>query len=156
MNYGSNLFSMLPNQSQSLFSPSWLQSNTNNLIKVNGIESVRAYTTMPNSTVVLFDANKDTFYVKTTDASNYPTIRVFNFMEEKIPKIETSEYVTKDEFNQFKEEIINGKQSVRSYSRKRLDGGRYTASAQDDECIGVGLKSPAIAAKSDSPESSIQ
>lgn len=155
MNYSSNLLSMLPNQSQSLFPSNWITNNTNNIIKVNGIESVKAYTTMPNSTVVLFDANEDKFYVKTTDASNYPTIRSFTFSEIKSPKIENSEYVTKDEFTQFKEEVLNGKQSIRSYRRKRLDGGQYTTSTQDYEFTRAGRQSPADVAKPDSPEPSI-
>lgn len=155
MNTNSNLFSTFPNQSQSLFTPNWLQNASNNIIKVNGIESVKAYTTMPNSTVVLFDANEDLFYTKTTDASNYPTIRIFNFKEIKSPKIEATEYVTLDEFNKFKKEVLNGKQSVRSYSRKRLDGGQYTASEEDNEFNRAGRQSSANAAESDSSKPSI-
>ena len=153
MNYTSNLFSTLPNQSNSLF-PSFYQNN--NVTKVSGIESVKAYQTMPNSYIVLFDANEDVFYLKTTDTSNYPTIRVFNFTEQKSSKIETSEYVTMDEFEQFKKEVLNGKQSIRTFKRKRLDGGYYTTGEEDNEFTRAGKQSSTNVAESDSPKSSIQ
>lgn len=85
------------------------------LIKVNGLDSARAYQTQPNSQVALFDANDDVMYIKTTDASNFPTIKVFRFYEEETHenKQNLSSYVTTDEFNSFKEEILNAQQSIR-------------------------------------------
>ena len=91
------------------------QAQTNSqLIQVNGIESATAYPTTPNSTVALFDTNDDILYIKSTDASNFPTIRKFRFKEESL-EVQTQpsvQYVTLDEFNKFKEEILNGKQFV--------------------------------------------
>lgn len=91
------------------------QAQTNSqLIQVNGIESAKAYPTTPNSTVALFDTNDDILYIKSTDASNFPTIRKFRFKEESL-EVQTQpsvQYVTLDEFNKFKEEILNGKQFV--------------------------------------------
>lgn len=84
------------------------------LIKVNGLDSAKAYQTQPNSQVALFDANEDTMYIKTTDASNFPTIRIFKFSEVTETEIKDERYVTMDEFNKFKEELLNGKQSIRS------------------------------------------
>lgn len=82
------------------------------LPKVNGMESAKAYPTAPNSTVALFDANDDVMYVKSTDASNFPTIRRFRFYEESEQKVEESKYVTIEEFNKFKEEVLNAQQFV--------------------------------------------
>lgn len=91
------------------------QAQTNSqLIQVNGIESAKAYPTTPNSTVALFDTNDDILYIKSTDASNFPTIRKFRFKEESL-EVQTQpsvQYVTLDEFNKFKEEILNGKQFI--------------------------------------------
>lgn len=53
----------------------------NNLLKVTGPESAKAYPIPPNSEVALFDAENPVFYVKTTDASGYPTLRTFKFEE---------------------------------------------------------------------------
>ena len=87
------------------------------LEKVNGIDSVKQYPMAPNSMVALFDMNDDIFYVKSTDASNYPTIRTFRFIEEipasSVPHdSEPIKYVTIDEFNALKEELKNGQQSI--------------------------------------------
>ena len=90
--------------------------NADQIIKVNGIESARAYPTQPNSMIALFDANDDIFYVKTTDASNYPTIRRFRFVEESEEAARDEKYVTVEEFNKFKEEMLNGQQFIRTSS----------------------------------------
>lgn len=87
------------------------------LEKVNGIESAKQYPMQPNSRVALFDMNEDIFYVKQTDASNFPTIRKFRFYEEleqpaQAPQVDSPQYVTMDEFNALKEEINNGQQSI--------------------------------------------
>ena len=81
------------------------------LLRVNGIESARMFPTSPNSTVALFDENEDIFYVKSTDASNFPTIKAYAFKEVDTQNHGT-QYVTLEEFNKFKEELLNGKQPV--------------------------------------------
>ncbi len=85
------------------------------LDKVNGLESAKAFKTLPNSTYALFDANEDVMYIKQTDASNFPTIRRFRFVEEAEPAPpQQVQYVTMEEFNKFKEEVLNAQQSIRS------------------------------------------
>ena len=111
-----------------------VQAQSIQLIKVNGIESARAYPTQPNSMVALFDENDDIFYIKQTDASNFPTIRRFRFVEESEEQAKNDKYVTIDEFNKFKEEMLNGQQSVRS---GKSNGGsrnnkQYTANQKHD------------------------
>ena len=67
----------------------------------------------PNSSVALFHESEDILYVKTTDGAGFPTIKTFRFEPYEEPKVEFEKYVTLDEFNKFKEEVLNGKQSVR-------------------------------------------
>ena len=88
------------------------------LLRVNGLESAKMYPTSPNSSIALFDENEDIFYLKSTDASNFPTIRKFKFVEvfDQAPKPVDAQYVTLEEFNKFKEELLNAKQSIRSES----------------------------------------
>lgn len=88
------------------------------LVKVTGLDGAKAFQMAPNSSVALFNESEDIFYVKTTDGAGFPTIRAFRFepYEEPTPKVE--QYVTLDEFNKFKEEILNGKQSVRKSTAK--------------------------------------
>lgn len=84
----------------------------NQLIKVKDLDSAKAYPTSPNSSVALFEENDDVMYIKSTDANNFPTIRKFRFTEEPLEVPNSSQYVTLDEFNKFKEEILNAKQFV--------------------------------------------
>lgn len=88
------------------------------LIRVNGLDSAKAYPTQPNSTVALFDANEDIMYIKSTDASNYPSIRRFRFVEEIENHTTESQYVTKEEFELFKEQLLNEQQSIRANKSK--------------------------------------
>lgn len=99
------------------------QVNTQNLIRVNGIDGAKAYQMPANSTVALFDNNEDIMYIKTTDGAGFPTIRTFAFNEvvgNTNSIQDTADYVTRDEFNKLKEELLNGKQSI-SRSKSNLN-----------------------------------
>ena len=109
-------------------------SNQTNIAKVNGLESVKACATVPQSRMVYFDANEDIFYIKETDINNYPTIRSYKFEEIKPEEnLKTVEYVTIEEFNKFKEELLNGKQYIRDDSSANSVPRRYAASATNTE-----------------------
>lgn len=105
-------YPQVPNYSPTFNSNFNSSTNQSQLIRVNGIDSAKAYPTAPNSTVPLFDANEDIMYLKSTDASNFPTIRRFRFVEELETQRDVQQYVTIEEFNHFKEEILNGKQFI--------------------------------------------
>ena len=96
------------------------------LIQVTGLEGAKAYPLAPNAEVALFDAGRDVFYVKRTDAGGYPTISAYQFapLQEAAPT-EQPEYVTRQEFNELKEAIMNSKQPVRKTSKP--------AAAESDE-----------------------
>lgn len=117
-------------------------SNQNGILKVNGIESAKAYPSMPNTITVLFDADDDIFYLKSTDANNFQSIRVFRFEEVKETAPE-EKYVTMDEFKKFKEEILNGKQHIRSNSKRTGSYKQYTAAKANDEFSSTVTKSSA-------------
>lgn len=51
------------------------------LVSVKGLAGAQAYQTPFNSTVALFDADEDVFYLKTVDGMGVPSIRVFDFAE---------------------------------------------------------------------------
>ena len=86
-----------------------------NLIRVNGIDGAKAYQMPANSTAALFNANNDILYVKSTDGAGFPSIRTFEFTEVKEnSEIEKQvDYISREEFEQFKKELMNnGKQSI--------------------------------------------
>lgn len=84
------------------------------LNKVHGMDGAKQFLTVANAMYALFDDDDDVFYVKVTDKNNYPvTLKRYRFYEEEVPVEEAPQYVTMAEFNKFKEEILNAKQSVR-------------------------------------------
>lgn len=90
------------------------QQTAPGLIQVTGMEGAKAYPLAPNSVAALFDADRDVMYIKRTDAGGYPTIAAYTFapMQEAAPT-QQPEYVTRQEFDELKEMIANGKQPVR-------------------------------------------
>lgn len=98
------------------------QIQTQNLIRVNGIEGAKAYQMSANSIVSLFDANEDIMYIKSTDGAGFPSIRTFSFTEvkEENKPISQVDYISREEFEEFKKELMNnGKQSI-SRSKSNL------------------------------------
>lgn len=80
------------------------------LIWVQGEAGAKAYTIAPNSSALLMDSEQDVFYIKTTDASGMPSLRVFQYTEVVTsPAVENAteeRYVTLEEFNKFKAEML--------------------------------------------------
>lgn len=98
------------------------QEQSQNLIRVNGIDGAKAYQMNANSTVALFDSNEDIMYIKNTDGAGFPSIRMFKFEEvnEITKSEEKQDYISRKEFEEFKKEIMNnGKQSI-SRSKSNL------------------------------------
>ena len=83
------------------------------LPRVNGMDSAIHYRMNPNSRSVLFDANEDIFYIVTSDASGTNSVEAFSFAPFKTADKNESKYVTKEEFENFKQEVLNGQQSIR-------------------------------------------
>lgn len=79
------------------------QQTAPGLIQVTGLEGAKAYPLAPNSEAALFDAGRDVFYVKRTDAGGYPTIAAYQFspLQEAAPT-EQPEYVTRQEFEELR------------------------------------------------------
>lgn len=91
------------------------QEQTQNLIRVNGLDGAKAYQMSANSTVALFDNNEDILYVKTTDGAGFPSVRSFKFVEltQETKQVEKVDYISREEFEEFKKELMNnGKQSI--------------------------------------------
>ena len=115
---GQNPYYNQPMNNQQIFP----QEQPQNLIRVNGIDGAKAYQMPANSTVALFDSNEDVMYVKSTDGAGFPSIRTFSFIEKlnvegKSPDVE---YISREEFEEFKKELMNnGKQSI-SRSKSNL------------------------------------
>ena len=87
---------------------------------VNGRQSADSYQMQPNSSVILMDSTKDTFYLKKADASGSCTVEAYDFF--KSEEESKSEYVTRSEFEELKEMIKEG-QNEQLNGRKHNDAG---------------------------------
>lgn len=127
---GNTGFNSWPNISQPytapqkpLYDPS--RPNGDCLKQVNGAQSASQYTMNPNSRDVLFDSNEDIFYIVTSDASGTTSVQAFSFAPYKPAEQEQPKYVTIEEFNKFKEEVLNGQQFIRN-KNSRNNGKQST------------------------------
>ena len=60
----------------------------------------------------IFDEDDDYCFIKKTDTNGNATLRMFRLEEVEIPRFDPKKYVTVDDFNSFKEEILNGFNSL--------------------------------------------
>ena len=107
-------------------------SSPTELPMVNGYESAMRYPMQPNSRIALFDANDDIMYIKQTDASGYPVITKYRFTRVEEKPQNDVQYVTLDEFNKFKEEMLNGQQPVRRSESTKSTAKRNGESKTND------------------------
>ena len=86
----------------------------NSLIWVQGEQAAKSYMVAPNTTVLLMDSDASRFYLKSSDASGMPMLRVFEYSEiaqnssktpVESPTVDLSSYATKAEFEAFRGEI---------------------------------------------------
>lgn len=117
----------LPNQTNYQYSPLQVQQQLQQLgqmnqqpivnnkpispgiIKVNGLEGAKAFQIGFNEVAFLLNESENELYIKTTDSSGFPTIKEFT-IQEKTPDNKPNEvtnFVTKEEFENFRKEILN-------------------------------------------------
>ena len=92
---------------------------TEDIKYVNGKQGAEAYQMYANRKAILMDANMSRFYMKQTDANGQATIRAYDFKEAESEK--PVEYVTKEEFEQFKSRFkgeVRHEQSAENNNRK--------------------------------------
>lgn len=83
------------------------QSN-NNLIWVQGEAGAKSYLLAPNTTIPLWDSESKTIYLKSSDASGMPSMKILDYTirDEGQPVVEESvDYVTVDEFRKFEKSV---------------------------------------------------
>ena len=71
---------------------------------VNGEQEARGYLIAPNSAVALWDSSAPTVYLKQSDASGKPTLKIYDLVERtEIPSTASQgkapDYVTREEFD---------------------------------------------------------
>lgn len=88
------------------------------LLKCKGFEAAEKYPFPRDCEAPIFDEDEAVFYKKVTDVNGATTIRMFEYNEVPIPRFDPKKYVTIDDFDNFKEEILHGftdlQQSIQS------------------------------------------
>ena len=99
------------------------QSGTSSLIWVNGEVGAKSYLVAPNSTVVLWDTESQTVYIKSADASGMPSIKTLDYtMREeavKTPEISPmTDFATKEDISLIRDEIDALKEDLKPKKTK--------------------------------------
>ena len=84
--------------------------NNNSIIWVQGESGAKSYLVAPNQSVVLWDTESQTIYVKSADASGMPSIKALDYtMRESAPQTSVipseSSFASKDDVDYLKKEI---------------------------------------------------
>lgn len=86
------------------------QAPQQGIVWVQGEAGAKSYLVGAGNSVVLMDSENPYFFIKTADQSGMPTLRKFKFEEitgqqqipeqQAVPQIDTSMYITREEFEQ--------------------------------------------------------
>ena len=106
------------NQFSSYFNPanSGVNTSTNNIVWVQGIEGAKAWQLNPNSMVILLDSEAEgKMYIKVSDNIGMSSLRVFNYKEEVATssanttnkQVDLSQFVTRDEIKNLVKECLD-------------------------------------------------
>lgn len=89
------------------------QPMTSGIIWVQGEAGAKSYLVAPNTTVQLWDSERQTIYIKSADASGMPSIKTLDYTIREIPQNSVSlaqnapseTFATKDEVNTLAQQI---------------------------------------------------
>ncbi len=99
---------------------------TNPMIWVQGETGAKSYLVSPNTTLPLWDSERQTIYLKSADATGMPSMKILDYTVRNDPNSqphqvqimdEKQEYVTKEEFNKFEADIRNQFKNLRRDNR---------------------------------------
>ena len=92
------------------------QQQNGGLLWVQGIEGAKSHFVSPGQSVLLMDSESNSFFIKSADVSGMPLpLRIFDYKERTVQQapqqptaavIDTSSYITREEFEQRIAQII--------------------------------------------------
>ena len=99
-------------------SPMAQQAQQNQQIWVSGEAGAKAYLVAPNSSVLLWDTDSTTIYIKSADASGMPSMKILDYTVRETPKTgqittpvpaddKTHLFATKDDIKAVSDEIAS-------------------------------------------------
>lgn len=81
------------------------QAQNNGRIYVQGEAGAKSYLIAPNTSVVLWDTESPTIYIKAADATGMPTMRIYDYKERGVEEVPKVEYATKEDIDALREEL---------------------------------------------------
>lgn len=102
------------------------QSN-NGIIWVQGESAAKSYPVAAGQSVLLMDSEGSVMYIKSVDASGMPhPLRIYDYKERKgdvpegsqMPPVSSEEYVPRNEYEEFKEDIRRALKGIRRPAKK--------------------------------------
>lgn len=120
-------------QPQQQAQPLQSQASQNNpMIWVQGETGAKSYLLAPNTTLPLWDSERQTIYLKSADASGMPSMKVLDYTirndsQPQAPiqsESQSPDFVTHEELKLFEDRITNALEEVRHESRTSHSNGR--------------------------------
>lgn len=92
------------------------QQTQSSMIWIQGEAAAKSYLVAPNSTVTLWDSESPTIYIKSTDASGIPSMRIFDYQERTAkPKEEAhTDFASLSDFEKLKSDVEEMKKYLKS------------------------------------------
>ena len=99
-------------QPQPMLQPQPQMQQTNSIIWVQGEAGAKSYLVSPNTSVPLWDSERNTIYIKSADTSGMPSMKILDYTirgqsneHPQITQTQNADYVTHEELDHFKSEI---------------------------------------------------
>ena len=98
------------------------QQTSAGLIWVQGEAAAKSYLVAPNASVALWDSEKQSVYIKSTDASGMPSMKILDYTirdNTQTPQVvNTVNYATKDEIKSLNDQIAALRAEIDGLSKK--------------------------------------
>ena len=104
------------------------QPMSSGIIWVQGEAGAKSYLVAPNTTVQLWDSERQTIYLKSADASGMPSIKTLDYTIREMPQNNVSvasndvskAFATRDEVNTLAEQIAALKSEFEGFSKRSV------------------------------------
>ena len=112
------------------YQPQVQSQPSSGIIWVQGESGAKSYLTAPNSTVVLFDSESQTIYLKSADAAGLPSLRVLDYtirdqkQNNGVFSTKSEDYATRQEIDALRAEM--------EQIKARLKEGRHESTVRSD------------------------
>ena len=115
------------------------QAMTSGIIWVQGEAGAKSYLVAPNTTVQLWDSERQTIYLKSADASGMPSIKTLDYTIRELPQsnvsltpnFDSKAFATKEEVNALAEQINALKSNLDGISKRPV--GRPRKEVEENE-----------------------